>query len=144
MVFLFAGLILSLTAGVVYVLNQALHPRTPAALAVAAENLCTARHEPASRAWRECLRFEPRPPAEGAVSFLLGGTGAALLGLALVVLAARGRRSTFIPAALLGIVVTAGTAYAIRARDRDVRLLERTRTASVQSSPQPTQPILSR
>jgi hypothetical protein len=144
MLVLFVGLVLSLTAGVVYVLNEALRPRTPAALAVAAENLCTARHDPASRPWRECLRLEPRPPSEGAVPFLLGGTGAALLGLVLVVLAARGRRSAFIPAALLGILVSAGTAYAIRIRDRDVQLLERARSASVESSPQPTQPIVSR
>ena len=144
MVLLFVGLILSLTAGVVYVLNEALRPRTPAALAVAAENLCTARHEPATRPWRECLRLEPRPPSEGAVPFLLGGTGAALLGLVLIVLSARGRRSAFIPAALLAILVASGTGYAIRTRDKDVELLERIRGEAVESSPQPSQPIVSR
>jgi hypothetical protein len=144
MIVLFVGLTLSITAGVVYVLNEALRPRSSAAQAVAAENLCTARHEPASRAWRECLTNEPRPPSEGAVPFLLGGAGAALLGLALVVLSARGRRGTLIPATLLGFVVLAGTAYAMRTRDRDIELLERARSASVQSSPEPTQPTLSR
>jgi hypothetical protein len=144
MLVLFIGLILSLTAGVVYVVNEALRPRTPAAQAVAAENLCTARHDPTSRPWRECLRLEPRPPSEGAVPFLLGGTGAALLGLLLIVLAARGRRTAFIPAAMLGILVTTATAYAIRTRDRDVEQLERTRSATVQSSPEPSQPIVSR
>jgi hypothetical protein len=84
--------------------------------------------------------MEPRPPSEEAVPFLLGGTGAALLGLALIVLAARGQRSAFIPAAMLGILVIAGTAYAIRTRDRDIERLERTRSASVQSSPGATQP----
>ena len=140
MVVLFVGLILSLTAGIVYVVNDALLPRSPAALAVAAENLCSTRHEPSSRPWRQCLAMEPRPPSEEAVPFLLGGTGAALLGLALIVLAARGQRSAFIPAAMLGILVIAGTAYAIRTRDRDIERLERTRSASVQSSPGATQP----
>jgi hypothetical protein len=144
MVVLFVGLILSLTAGIVYVVNQALLPRTPAALAVAAENLCSARHEPASRPWRECLRSEPRPPSEEAYPFLLWGTAAVLVGLVLVVLAARGRRSTLIPAAVLGIVVMAGTLYAIRTRDRDIERLDRARSASVQSSPEPTEPNVSR
>jgi hypothetical protein len=140
MVVLFAGLILSLTAGIVYVVNEALLPRTPAALAVAAENLCSARHVPTSRSWRECLSLEPRPPSEEAVPFLLGGTGAAILGLVLIVLAARGRRSAAIPAALLGIVVMAGTAYAIRTRDRDIERLERTRSDGRQAPQEPTQP----
>lgn len=140
MLVLFVGLILALTAGIVYVVNQALLPRTPAALAVAAENLCSARHEPTSPPWRECLTSEPRPPSEEAVPFLLGGAGAALLGLALIVLAARGRRSALVPAALLGIIVMAGTAYAIRTRDRDIERLDRTRSTGVQPSPEPTQP----
>jgi hypothetical protein len=140
MVVLFVGLILSLTAGIVYVVNEALLPRTAAALDVAAENLCSARHVPTSRSWRECLRLEPRPPSEEAVPFLLGGTGAAILGLVLIVLAARGRRSAVIPAALLGIVVMAGTAYAIRTRDRDIERLERNRSAGQRASQEPTQP----
>jgi hypothetical protein len=140
MLVLFVGLILSLTAGIVYVVNQALLPRTPAALAVAAENLCSARHEPTSRPWRECLRLEPRPPSEEAVPFLLGGAAASLLGLGLIVLAARGRRETLVPAALLAIIVLAGTSYAIRTRNRDIELLDETRSTGVQSSPEPTQP----
>lgn len=144
MVILFVGLILTLTAGIVYVVNQALLPRTPAALALAAENLCSARHEPTSRSWRECITLEPRPPSEDAVPFLIWGTGAALLGLALIVLAGRGRRSTFIPAAVLGFLLLAGTAYAIRTRDRDVETLERTRRSSVAATPGATQPDVAR
>lgn len=140
MLVLFVGLILSLTAGIVYVVNEALLPRSPAALAVAAENLCSARHVPTSRPWRECLRLEPRPPSEEAVPFLLGGTGAALLGLVLIILAARARRSALIPAAMLGILVMAGTIYAIRTRDRDIERLERARTTYVQATPGATQP----
>lgn len=140
MLVLFVGLILSLTAGLVYTMNQALLPRSPAALAVAAENLCSARHMPTSRPWRECLTVEPRPPSAEAVPFLLGGTGASLLGLALIVLAARGRRSALIPGAMLGVLVIAGTGYAIRTRDRDVERLERIRAASVQPSPGATEP----
>jgi hypothetical protein len=141
MLVLLVALTFSLTAGMVYLLNEALLPRSPAALAVAAENLCSARHEPSTRPWRECLRLEPRPPSEEAAPFLLAGTGAALLGLVLIVLAARGRRGTLIPAVLLGIVVVAGTAYAIRTRDRDIEQLERARTASVSATPAATQPI---
>jgi hypothetical protein len=144
MVILFVGLILSLTAGIVYVVNQALLPRTPAALAVAAENLCSARHEPTSRPWHECLMLEPRPPSEEAVPFLIWGTAAALLGLALIVLAARGQRSAFIPAAVLGVLVLAGTAYAIRTRDRDIEKLEQTRRTSVSATPGATQPGVAR
>jgi hypothetical protein len=144
MVILFVGLILTLTAGIVYVVNQALLPRTPAALAVAAENLCSARHEPTSRPWRECLTEEPRPPSEDAVPFLIWGTASALLGLALIVLAGRGQRSTFIPAAVLGVLVLAGTAHAIRTRDRDVETLDRARRSSVTATPGATQPDAAR
>ena len=140
MVVLFVGLILSLTAGLVYLVNDALLPRSPAGLAAAAENLCSARHEQGSRPWRQCLRQQPRPPSEEAVPFLLVATGAALLGLGLVVLAARGRRTAFIPAAMLSVVVVGGTAYAIRTRDKDIERLERIRTTQVPASPAPTQP----
>jgi hypothetical protein len=140
MVVLFVGLILSLTAGLVYVVNDALLPRSPAGLAAAAENVCSARHEQDSRPWRQCLREQPRPPSEEAVPFLLGATGAALLGLGLVVLAARGRRTALIPAAMLSVLVVGGTAYAIRTRNKDIERLERIRTTRVPASPAPTQP----
>jgi hypothetical protein len=144
MLVLFVGLILSLTAGTVYVLNEALLPKSAAGLAVAAENVCSSRHEPASRPWRECLRLEPKAPSAEAVPFLLGGMGAALLGLLLIVAADRGRRTALIPAAMLGILVLAGTAYAIRTRNRDVEQLQRTRDSRLSATPEPTQPEQSR
>jgi hypothetical protein len=138
MLVLFLGLILSLTAGLVYVVNEALLPRSPEGLAAAAENRCSASFAPESPPWRECLRSEPKPPSQEALPFLLWGTGAALFGLSLTALSARGERVTLIPAALLGIVIVAGTGYAIRTRDQEVERLDRVRSTTVPET-EPTQ-----
>jgi hypothetical protein len=140
MLVLFFGLILSLTAGLVYVVNEALLPRSPEGLAAAAENRCSASFAPESRPWRECLRREPKPPSQEALPFLLWGTGAALLGLSLTALSARGDRATMIPAAVLGIVIIAGTGYAIRTRDREEERLDRVRSTGVSETGEPTRP----
>ncbi len=140
MLVLFLGLILSLTAGLVYVVNEALLPRSPEGLAAAAENRCSASFAPESPPWRTCLRSEPKPPSQEALPFLLWGTGAALLGLSLTALSARGERTTMIPAALLGIIIIAGTGYAVRTRDREVERLDQVRSTGVSETPAPTQP----
>lgn len=131
---LFASLTLALTAGFIYAFNLALLPDTPLDQTFRAQRQCSGAFDQASAEWNACVLRERRPPADGPIRFLLPSAGGAGAGIALVVLSARFRARTVLPAVALTAIVAAGTAFALRERDRS---LERLRAVPVSASPAP-------
>jgi hypothetical protein len=132
---LFASLTLALTASFIYLFNVALLPTTPLDLTLRAQRQCSAAYDKATSEWNSCVLEQRRPPVEGPLRFLLPATAGAGAGVVLVVLAARFRPAAAIPAVLLAGMLAAGTAFALRERDR---IVDRLRAVPITASPRPT------